>query len=237
MRNWIPELVRMPTEWIHHPWDAPPSVLDAAGVELGANYPKPIVDINTARERLDDAVSTMWKLDREEKIANLTEKGEEVADNLIDMNTLDIPRVAVRKEVSCASASLDQRVPSFHNVEGKSSDDNRSKDADDQRQIQPESDSQVQVTTIDERSLSTAESSTARKRSIGSGLSAVPDTCLSSSEVNTVKVYASHASTGSSVHLWQETGQLGGEKVMHIQESLMNKTYIGNKKEGHIQKL
>ncbi|XP_020094477.1 cryptochrome-1-like isoform X2 [Ananas comosus] len=229
VRNWIPELVRMPTEWIHHPWDAPPSVLDAAGVELGANYPKPIVDINTARERLDDAVSTMWKLDREEKIANLTEKGEEVADNLIDMNTLDIPRVAVRKEVSCASASLDQRVPSFHNVEGKSSDDNRSKDADDQRQIQPESDSQVQVTTIDERSLSTAESSTARKRSIGSSLSAVPDTCLSSSEVNTVKVYASHASTGSSVHLWQETGQLGGEKVMHIQESLMNKTYIHRK--------
>nr|CAD1836180.1 unnamed protein product [Ananas comosus var. bracteatus] len=184
VRNWIPELVRMPTEWIHHPWDAPPSVLDAAGVEL----------------------------DREEKIANLTEKGEEVADNLIDMNTLDIPRVAVRKEVSCASASLDQRVPSFHNVEGKSSDDNRSKDADDQRQIQPESDSQVQVTTIDERSLSTAESSTARKRSIGSSLSAVPDTCLFSSEVNTVKVYASHASTGSSVHLRQETGQLGGEK-------------------------
>ena len=52
MRQWLPELARMPSEWIHHPWDAPPSVLRSAGVELGLNYPVPIVDIDLARERL-----------------------------------------------------------------------------------------------------------------------------------------------------------------------------------------
>ncbi|KAB5568699.1 hypothetical protein DKX38_002492 [Salix brachista] len=31
VRRWLPELARLPTEWIHHPWNAPESVLQAAG--------------------------------------------------------------------------------------------------------------------------------------------------------------------------------------------------------------
>ncbi len=50
VRRWVPELARVPTEYLHAPWEAPPQVLAAAGVKLGSNYPKPIVDHATARD-------------------------------------------------------------------------------------------------------------------------------------------------------------------------------------------
>lgn len=56
VRKWLPELSRLPTEWIHHPWDAPPRVLRAAGVELGSNYPRPLVEFAAARDRLETAL-------------------------------------------------------------------------------------------------------------------------------------------------------------------------------------
>jgi deoxyribodipyrimidine photo-lyase len=49
VRRWIPELARMPADFIHSPWTAPQSVLDEAGVVLGKSYPNPIVDHPTAR--------------------------------------------------------------------------------------------------------------------------------------------------------------------------------------------
>ncbi|KAG9144299.1 hypothetical protein Leryth_016943 [Lithospermum erythrorhizon] len=61
VRRWLPELARLPTEWIHHPWDAPESVLQAGGVELGSNYPFPIVGIDAAKIRLEEALSQMWQ--------------------------------------------------------------------------------------------------------------------------------------------------------------------------------
>ncbi|XP_042448453.1 cryptochrome-1-like [Zingiber officinale] len=77
VRRWLPELARLPTQWIHHPWDAPEPVLQAAGVELGSNYPLPIVEMDAAKARLQDAVAEMWQLEAASRAAleNGTEEG------------------------------------------------------------------------------------------------------------------------------------------------------------------
>lgn len=51
VRRFIPELQDMPDKYIHAPWEAPPSVLDAAKVLLGHTYPRPIVDLAESRAR------------------------------------------------------------------------------------------------------------------------------------------------------------------------------------------
>jgi len=51
VRTWVPELGRMPSRFIHRPWEAPGDVLRAAGVVLGATYPRPVVDHAVARGR------------------------------------------------------------------------------------------------------------------------------------------------------------------------------------------
>ncbi|KAG5018955.1 hypothetical protein AAZX31_06G098600 [Glycine max] len=77
VRRWLPELSRLPTEWIHHPWNAPESVLQAAGIELGSNYPLPIVGIDAAKNRLLEALSKMWQQEAASRAAmeNGTEEG------------------------------------------------------------------------------------------------------------------------------------------------------------------
>jgi deoxyribodipyrimidine photo-lyase len=51
LRRWLPELARLPDEWLHRPFAAPAAVLDVAGVRLGGGYPAPIVDLKASRER------------------------------------------------------------------------------------------------------------------------------------------------------------------------------------------
>ena len=59
VREWIPELARLPGEWIHQPWSAPPQVLKDCGVRLGETYPLPLVDHETARGAALKALATL----------------------------------------------------------------------------------------------------------------------------------------------------------------------------------
>ena len=49
IKRYLPALAKLDSKSIHAPWMAKPLVLQAAGVELGRNYPAPVVDHATAR--------------------------------------------------------------------------------------------------------------------------------------------------------------------------------------------
>jgi deoxyribodipyrimidine photo-lyase len=51
VRRWVPELGHVPSERIHEPWTMTPAEQAAAGVRIGIDYPRPIVDHAAARER------------------------------------------------------------------------------------------------------------------------------------------------------------------------------------------
>ncbi len=59
VRRWVPELARVPAKHLHRPWEAPAAVLALAGVELGGNYPAPVVDHAQARAAALGALSRM----------------------------------------------------------------------------------------------------------------------------------------------------------------------------------
>jgi deoxyribodipyrimidine photo-lyase len=49
VKRWVPELARLPSAWVHKPWEAPQKIFDAAGLKLGREYPSPQVDHKQAR--------------------------------------------------------------------------------------------------------------------------------------------------------------------------------------------
>lgn len=54
VRKWVPELQALPDKWIHDPASAPDAVLREAGIVLGKDYPRPIIDLRTSRQRALD---------------------------------------------------------------------------------------------------------------------------------------------------------------------------------------
>ena len=58
IRHYVPELTRLPNRWLFAPWEAPEQVLHEAGINLGEDYPLPVVDLRQSREQALSA----WKM-------------------------------------------------------------------------------------------------------------------------------------------------------------------------------
>lgn len=50
VRKYLPILEKLPNKYLFSPWEAPSSLLEAAGITLGIHYPRPIVDLKLSRE-------------------------------------------------------------------------------------------------------------------------------------------------------------------------------------------
>ena len=49
-KKYVPELKLLPNKFLFNPWEAPKEILEKAEIELGKDYPEPIVDLKYSRE-------------------------------------------------------------------------------------------------------------------------------------------------------------------------------------------
>ena len=63
VRRYVPELAKVPDEFIHTPWEMPAGVQKEAGCTVGEDYPAPMVDHQDARERALDAYKAVQERD------------------------------------------------------------------------------------------------------------------------------------------------------------------------------
>ena len=59
IRRYVPEISRLPNTYLCSPWLAPEKVLKESDVNLGVNYPKPVVDVKVSRDEALAAFSAL----------------------------------------------------------------------------------------------------------------------------------------------------------------------------------
>jgi deoxyribodipyrimidine photo-lyase len=58
VRQWVPELEDLENRFIHQPWSADAKTLEDAGIRLGKEYPRPVVNLKASRKQ----ALTAWDL-------------------------------------------------------------------------------------------------------------------------------------------------------------------------------
>jgi deoxyribodipyrimidine photo-lyase len=61
VRKYVPEIAALPDRYLHAPWEAPEKVLSQAGLQLGVDYPRPIVDLKVSRAEFLARAQTVLK--------------------------------------------------------------------------------------------------------------------------------------------------------------------------------
>ena len=61
IRNYLPEIAKLPTKYLFKPWQAPKEILEQADIQLGVNYPRPIVDLSLSRQNALNAYQQLSK--------------------------------------------------------------------------------------------------------------------------------------------------------------------------------
>ena len=59
VKHWVPELSNVNQKYIHEPWEASKHELESFGLNLGIDYPKPIIEHSFGRKRALEALATL----------------------------------------------------------------------------------------------------------------------------------------------------------------------------------
>ena len=69
-KKFVPELKNLENKYLYAPWLAPKAILQKANIELGKNYPLPIIDLEESRNMALQAFKSLPKMTDEDKLHN-----------------------------------------------------------------------------------------------------------------------------------------------------------------------